>query len=267
MKKILFIVFIFTYCFALSQNDNLKHRIEFTADSEYSNSQTNKVVLSNKVLYAKTREPYLFNDSIFKLKKTLRLYKSLVFRHKDELLLKQWNTPIIIYFDKKIPKTVIENFSQFYSQLNNIKNLNISFTKNIEKANYYIQSTNKNINAYPDTYTFKSEEERINSILTGATYSLITDKNNKFYAGILTINISNKDDLAILKQLKQLFYMGLGNFYSSKKFDRDSLLSDKYEKVDYISNFDLTLLKMHYINIYDQKITREIFNNLIKSFN
>jgi hypothetical protein len=255
------------YSFAIAQNDVLKPRISFTTDSVSANPQAEKVILTDKVIYTQLNKPYLFNDTLFKSPYILKIYKNFAFRNKPKYVLKQWNCPIVIYFDSEIPKNVIENFNTFYAQLNQVKNLNISFTKNFEKANYYIKSTSKKINSYSEKYKFKSEEERKNSVLTGATYHLNTDENNKFYSGVLTINITNKSDLELLKQLKQLFFLSLGNFYTSNMGDKNSLLNKNYKKVDYISSFDINLLKMHYINIYDQKINRAIFNKLIKNSN
>ena len=258
---------MFIFCFASSQNKIIKPRLSFTTDSIFANSIVNKVILEGKVLYGKEREPYNFNNPVFKNLKLLKVYKNLVFQNKKERELRQWNSSIIIYFDKKIPKNVIENFITFYSQLSQVKNLKISFTKKIEKANYYIKSTNEVINSYSEDYEFKSEDERKTSILTGGTYNINTDENNILYSGVLTVNMINKKNSVLLKQIKQLFFMSLGSFCISNRLDKNSLLSKKYEKVDYISKKDISLLKIHYHNIYDQRIDRVIFNKLIQNSN
>jgi hypothetical protein len=186
---------------------------------------------------------------------------------KSEFELKQWNAPIVVYFDKQIPKPVVKQFETFYNQISSLEHLRIGFTSNIKKANYYIKTTSESINAYNEDFKFDSEIERENSYFTGATYLLDTDDNNKFYNGILTINIERgKSNMAILKQLKQLFFLSLGNFDTGFKIDESSLLSNNYKNTDTFSKFDLDLLKLHYSIIYPQKIDDRTFSKLMKLY-
>lgn len=266
----------FLISFSLISQTNLdqlfKPRLLFSSQESKTNKKTEIIILETDTLYNINSNVYnlkFLNDSLYS-ENFLQVYNIAAFimsRKKSgtNYELKQWNAPIIIYFDKKIPKSVIKEFRKFYSQINGFEHLKISFTSNIEKATYYIKTTSKIINAYNEDFTFDSEIERENAILTGATYSLNTDFNNKFYSGILTINIDRgRTNIAILKQLKQLFFMSLGNFYNGYLIDDSSLLSNDYINSKTISKFDLDILKLHYSMIYPQKMYDKTFDKLIK---
>lgn len=267
------LLFLLTTNFLLSQNSYdsiVNHRILFSLNK--TNEKSKIVVIGNDTLYDnynKLHNLNYLNNKPLKQQELFRRYLSRVFcnTNKDSKVvyeLKQWNEVITVYLDDELPKKVINDFKTFYNQINNIENLEINFTTNIEKANYFIKTTTEEINGYKKDYEFDSEEERELSILTGATYNLATDKNNKFYCGVLTINIKNpKDDFELLKQLKQLFFKSLGQFYSSKYVKDTSLLSKVYINTDTISEFDLNFLEIHYSIIYDQKINSTIFRKLM----
>lgn len=258
----------------ISQNSYdsiVKHRKVFTSQKPSNlNKNTKKILLANETLYdnyTKSHNLQYLNEALYLNKKTLRRYKAQIFRFTYEYSktvyeLKQWNAPIVVYIDRKIPKNIVQDFKKFYTQIDSIENLKISFTSNIKKANYFIKTTTEKIKSYSKDYEFDSEEEKENSILTGAKYNLLTDDNNKFYSGILTVNIDK--EIKLLKQLKQLFFMSLGQFYTSQYYPKESILSKTYENKKSISQFDLDLLKIHYSIIYDQRINGTTFEKLIK---
>ena len=201
--------------------------------------------------------------------KLARKFTYSVFRHSNENsktihYLKQWNTPIIIYFDKRIPKEVINKFRSFFSELNTINNLKIYYTTNIEKANYQIKTSNHKITKYTKNVKFTSDKEKINYFLYNATYQLQTDYNMKFYAGVIYINIDEFSNDLLLKKLKQLFYISLGNLTTSYSSKENSLLSLKYIDNPTISDNDFNFIKAFYKVIYTQKINGTTFSNLKK---
>lgn len=220
----------------------------------------------NKTINLDYLNESLYHEGLFKR------YRMMIFRFSNSKsktvhYLKQWSTPIVIYIDKNLPKTIREKFKDFYAQLKNIPNLNITFTNNFDRANYYIKTTSKEVNGYSEDYEFRSEKARENSILTGANYNLYKDKNEKHYAGILKIKISNsKSNEMRLKQLKQLFFMSLGQFSTGLSVPKNSLLHRSYDNSDTIISHDLDYLKLHYGTIYSQKIDGTTFEELIKIY-
>jgi hypothetical protein len=251
-----------------------KTRLLFDSLENITDKNTEIIILETDTLYNLNTNSYdlsFLNDSLYN-EKFLKIYNAMGFavsnnKLKSEFELKQWNAPIVVYFDKQIPKPVVKQFETFYNQISNLEHLRIGFTSNIKKANYYIKTTSESINAYNEDFKFDSEIERENSYFTGATYLLDTDDNNKFYNGILTINIERgKSNMAILKQLKQLFFLSLGNFDTGFKIDESSLLSNNYKNTDTFSKFDLDLLKLHYSIIYPQKIDDRTFSKLMKLY-
>ncbi|MCX7549797.1 hypothetical protein [Xanthomarina sp. F2636L] len=246
----------------------------FSNEKNKTNLDTELVILENDTLFninSNIIDLGFLNDTTYG-KKFLDKYNAIGFGitgkdYKNGFQLRQWNTPIVIYFDKKIPNEVIKGFKLFFSQISNLEHLNISFTSKIKNANYYIKTTSEEINVYNNDFKFESDTERKKSFLTGATYRLTNDSNNKFYSGILSININrDQTDLDILKQLKQLFFLSLGNFDIGFDINSSSLLSKKYISSDTISEFDYKLIKLHYSTIYPQIIDERAFSKLIKKY-
>lgn len=201
--------------------------------------------------------------------KLVRKFTYSVFRYSNKnsktvYYLKQWNTPIIVYFDKKIPKEVTNKFKAFFSKFNTINNLKIHYTTNIEKANYQIKVSNRKITKYIKNIKFKSDKEKINYFLYNATYNLQTDNNMKFYSGTIQINTDEFNNDLLLKKLKQLFYITLGNFTTSYSSLENSLLNLKYADNATISDIDFNFIKAFYEIIYTQKINGTTFSNLNK---
>ncbi len=185
---------------------------------------------------------------------------------KKVYYLKQWNTPIIIFLDKKIPEKIISNFKNFIKQLKGIDNLSIKFTKNIEESNYLVKITKEELYSYGKKHKFKNAEKQTHP-LSNLTYNLLTDKNNKFYACTLLINDKELVENSFLeKKLKQIFYLSLGNFVVRHN-DKTSLLGIDYINKNNISNTDLDFLRIHYGIIYEQKINGTTFNELIRIAN
>lgn len=270
MKLILVFCFNFILFSAFAQNsyfDIVKPRIDCLPNNKPALQNGEYIVLTKDTLYPKMRlEPNLdFVKSTKERRRIVSRYESQIFRFEDSTsILKQWNSDIVVYLDKQIPKGVSENLMTFYEQINEINNLNILFTSKLKDANYYIKVTSEKVNVYGEDYKFNSEEERLKDIYTCATYRIITDNNYKNYAGVLKINISNSDNEFLLKQLKQMFFISLGQFYKYYGYEETSLLSDKYNNSNTISDNDLELLRMHYAIIYEQKINGNTFKALQK---
>lgn len=279
MRNILLIFCSFIIAFsAIAQNsyDNLiEPRIQVVQNENQIENSEHFIVLENDTLYANSHDginlmyliPDRYDDPLM-----LRYYQRMVFCYlKDNppivYNLMQWNEPIVIYMDKEFPKAVHESFKTFISNLrvDEITHLNISFTNRLKHSNYHIKSTKEPINGYDKDYKFDSEEERTNDLLTGSTYNLITDASNKFYGGILQIHTESFETNAyITKRLKQLFYKSLGNFVADNYIDTNSLSHNNYDNSETISEFDITILKIHYSLIYNQKINYAKFKELLK---
>jgi len=241
-----------------------------------SNNVREQVIISNDTLYdnynfSELKYANYLNPSAYSNKNIFKTYQFVVFYNSTETSktvyeLKQWNTAIIVYMDTKLPKSIRKDFKNFFSSLKkyDIRNLNITFTNNLEKANFYIKTSSKTIYTYGEEYVFDKKLNKEAYITTGATYHLLTDNNNKFYSGILSVNPSQSNtNEKLLKQLKQIFFIGLGHFQFSKYIGKDSLLSKKYNNSNNISKKDIELLRIHYGAIYDQKINGTTFKKLL----
>lgn len=272
-KIILICCFIGSIICAKAQDnyfDIVKPRINVIPKKSQVVNTNNYIVLTHDTLYAPLiEEPNLdFVESSRERRKLVYNYEAQVFRlttenSKTVYRLKQWSVPIIVYIDKDIPKEIRNDFIAFFSQINNIDNLSISFTSKLKDANYYIKTSTETINIYGDDDDFETEEERLNSTYYAGTYRLITDDNYKLYAGVLKVNLNDTpNDTKLLRQLKQLFFMSLGNFYLLNYYPEDSLLSEKYNNDDELSIDDINMLKMHYSIIYEQIINGSMFNKL-----
>ena len=268
-KYISFLLYVVSFTLVSQTNNKILLKPRFLFEKQKVNTN-NLVVLDSDTLYNTNNRQYNFSylNDFLDDEKFLKDYKTMVFVYSYEnsktvYHISQWNTPIIVYIDPKIPKTIIKDFKKFYEQLDGIDNLSVQFTKDINKANYLIETTSKNIHVYGENYTFSSEDERENSIFSGVKYQLSRDDNSKFYSATLTINIEHNSNNN-LKQLKQLFFMSLGNFYSHHIYDQSSLLCDSYWNSTFISDTDLAILKLHYHIIYPQKVNSNTFNKLMK---
>lgn len=270
--------FIILCNFIEAQNtysDIVKPKLSFTFNKSEATNPFQYVVLKTDTLYVKYNtynDLSHLSDTLTANKKFLNKYLYTIFRLTDEysekpLIIKQWNCPIIVYIDKNLPRNVRKGFQNFYSQLNGIENLEIVFTNKLENANYYIKVVDQEANGYSSNFEFKSEEEKNDFMFTGATYILKKDANSKLYSCILKINIEGKNEIQLLKQLKQVFYFTLGQFSYTYRENPDSLLGNSYIDSERMGDFDLYLLKTHYKIIYDEKINGTKFKKLIKLAN
>lgn len=274
MNKIILICCFISSNICVKAQDNyyniVKPRINVIPNKGQAVDTDEYIVLKRDTLYAPLKEePNLdFVESSRERRKLVYNYEAQVFRlttekSKTVYRLKQWSVPIIVYIDKDIPKEIRNDFITFFSQIKNIDNLSISFTSKLKDANYYIKTSTETINIYGDDDDFETEEERLNSTYYAGTYRLITDDNYKLHAGVLKVNLNDiPNDTKLLRQLKQLFFMSLGNFYLLNYYPEDSLLSEKYKNNDEFSIADINMLKMHYSIVYEQIINGSMFNKL-----
>jgi len=163
----------------------------------------------------------------------------------------QWKSKIVIYLDKSLPKKIRKDFITFFQQINDIENLDIEFTRNKEKANYLIKDTSEDLLAKTDLYDKKESYP-----LSHVYYDLLNDTNSKFFGGTLSINLDAiKDKKLILPKLKQLFFISLGQFVIDRNVEKSSLLRIGYENTNQILEKDLSLLKLHYIQIHETPLS------------
>lgn len=271
MKKITLVFFmVLLHKSGWGQNqyhDIIEPRLVFSTHKKASMDMGGIVVLKKDTLYGQFNNnvDLSYLDLLIENEEFYKYYRKIVFQYSQRQYLLQWSVPIKIYIDQKFPKSIVEKFKAFYSQIKGVKNLNISFVNKIKDANYHIKLTENQINSYGEDYEFYSDTERENSIYTGSIYSLIIDKNYKFYGGTLHLNVERlKDKNRALNQLKQMFFMSLGNFmpdFSSK--NQNSLNAKNYLPQDSISELDLKLLRVHYSTIYEQPVNQQSFIRLI----
>merc|ERR1712137_496409 len=132
-------------------------------------------------------------------------------------------------------------------------------------GNYNVKVVDYEINGYGEDYYFSNEEKRNKHILTGATYNLITDKNYKFYGCTLRINPKKiESDIDYIRRLKRLIFKSLGNFIGKNYKNNKSLLNGNYLNETSLSDFDKSILTIHYQRIYNSPINLKKFNQLIE---
>ncbi|MBT8245190.1 MAG: hypothetical protein HKP48_04910 [Winogradskyella sp.] len=256
-----------------SQDDIIAQdvRVEFISIKQISDTDKSKII---ETIYKKNDtlvrlKPEINKDDLdyfcncFKTDSITRIYQILAFTHKrkrhDDNSINQWNSNVVVYFDKFFEKKTIDKFKLFFKPLNKIKNLHVSYTKKIKDANYHILNSKNTIKNYENNDSIYSE-----SFLTSkATYKLVNDNNNKYYSGKLLIDVDSlKDKSLILKKMKQLFFISLGQFQTNYFLGTKSLTSINYIETNRINSFDLMLLKLHYFKIHDFNFTRRKFRIL-----
>nr|WP_321224319.1 hypothetical protein [uncultured Psychroserpens sp.] len=272
MKYLIILTFLISYN-GLSQNasENLKSRINIDRIKLKPTGYT----ISNK-------DTFYFNQQRFKdlssfkynketLPNFLKHYKSSVFfnskKHSSRVYrLLQWKTPIVIYFDKSIPKKIIKKVKAFYSKIEDIENLSISYTNTIDKANYRIQITDETFNIIPEEFGITKELEKQMFFFTNCSYSIIKDNSNGIVACTLKINrkqLSNNDN--ILLNLKQGIFFSLGRFHLNYSLNpEESLTSVLYKNSDIMSDLDSSILRLHYYQLYNRHIDGTDFEQLFQ---
>lgn len=167
-----------------------------------------------------------------------------------------WSVPIKIYMDKRIDKSIKEDFVRFALFLPKIERLSISFVTNKEDANYYIYPVNEALDEFElDFYK-------------GITYRLISDSSNKYYGGRLFFNPEQlKDNNVIKTRLRQFFFSTLGGFCIRGELGEDSLLSENYVMSRTISEYDYTILRFHYGLYNENPLGYPELKKLLKKIN
>lgn len=190
--------------------------------------------------------------------------------HKDHAFnsininLKHFKVPVVIFFDRGFSKNQINNFKKFVLSFPKIENLEISFTKDIEKANYFFDIVNYNVSAYKkeqieeyETYADKSKLTFLNMAFTN-----LQDLNNKLISCHYLINESILNDSDFLSKLKKGFYISLARLNPKPIAPNQSILGLGFNENNILSSYDGQMLKFHYELMYDFKINIETFEFL-----
>jgi hypothetical protein len=171
----------------------------------------------------------------------------------------------VVYFDKSISKSLKVKLLAFFDNFKNIKNLNISVTRNIDNANYLIKSSNEKFSA--ENYNLKTEREKENFAFNNGSYNITRGGFSRIKSCILKINTNSNKINIQEKTLKQLFFLSLGRFFSVAYFrDNQSLISPIYVNSDSVSKLDLLILKIHYNYIFHESINSSEYKNILRTF-
>lgn len=228
----------------------------------FSSSQENKAHFN--IVNYNNELPRILNCKLINNDTLVRLYKNVVFNNAncgvyDPVIAKQWNSTIKVYIDKSLPKKDRKAFIKFYKQLNVLEHLKIEFVKDIEKSNYLITSTKEDLL----TKTGLTDKDET-YIYSHVDYSAFNDANSKFYGCKMEININAIiDKTLIIKKLKQLFFISLGQFVGDKSIKSNSLISYNYANNEQISQSDLQLLQLHYLQLHNKPISCSSFSKII----
>ncbi|WP_299335351.1 hypothetical protein [uncultured Psychroserpens sp.] len=269
MKFLLIISFLLVSIYGFSQADvipPLKAKDSFELQTNPVFKKDSLVIIPRETKLDSSS--FIVNNKIDK--KLLNRYKISVFYYSNAksrypYYVKQWNAPIVIYMDKALPKQLRKSVKLFISNFEGIDNLNITITKNKNKANYYIKPTDKIF--INKSYIFENYYEEERFAFNNGDYVILPSENQQIQGCILELNLNTHLSIDILESnLKQLFFLSLGRFFVIHN-DRDvtSYLSPFYEPQNNLSMSDLTMLKIHYSHIYEFPTTSTEFNNLLKA--
>lgn len=267
---LLILSFIIHSCIAIwaqNLNTSLNDRAKFISIKTLNENQRLKIIeevaISNDTLVrlrskiSDEDKAYLCN--CFKNDTVIRVYRNIAFTRKTKghrkLQTSQWNSEIMIYFDPKFSKQIIKDFKVFFKPIQNLNNLKINYTTKVNEANYHIKISEGAIG---------DDDSEEKEPFSKATYNLVTDSNYKYYAGKIFIDLENiKDKSLVILKLKQLFFNSLGHFQLSYiGIKTDSLSNAYYINSDFISETDISLLKLHYFKIHNNTFDEHNFLNL-----
>ncbi len=238
--------------------------------------------------FDKTENPFFMQDSLV-ISKSEKKFNSEIFKqfgenanyylytYSNSVLLNryskgkkrnyiyQWMSPILIYFDKSIPKPLKKSLTSLVEQIEeqDIQNLSISFVKDKHDANYLIKPTTK---AYDVDFSFKNEEERKAYVFNSGRYKLMVGSAKKPRGCILEMNFNNGLPMEVMKKnLNQLFFLSLGRFRLFENLEyQHSFINASYQYSEQLNELDLAMLKIHYNVIFNSPLTKKQFKKIIK---
>ncbi|WP_040278471.1 hypothetical protein [Psychroserpens damuponensis] len=275
MKYILFLWCLYSsFSFSQSKNNSVNPRFEFhTLNSKQFNDTALSYTISNKDTFYLEKQKFLdlstFQYDKEKTPKLIERYKTSVFfnsqkRSKRTYRLLQWKVPVVIYFDKEIPNRIKKEVKTFYKQIENVDNLSVSFTNNINKANYRIKITSDTFNTNSINYDNLEKYQKFTHFFDFCSYSVIKDNSDGVIGCTLKINREQlKTDDYLLSNIKQGIFLSLGRFFMNPKLIDESLLTNTiYVNNPVLSDLDVSLLKLHYYQLYNRRIDGTDFENL-----
>ena len=214
-----------------------------------------------------------FDSTIFSYKK-IKPSKEILKKYIEQILatgyIYQWSCPIIIYINKSLGENNIDEFTSYIKELNTVKNLNISITTKLNKANYLIKTVDSYAGSYPiEKLNTTPQASKKSMPFKYMTYNLLADKNRKYYGATVIINKDSlKSNNKSIGKLKKLFFHSLTSFPTSQhSVEKSSMIHSEYKDSLHVSEFDLTILKMHYVNIHDEIIDSKTYYNITKNIN
>ncbi|QXP78636.1 MULTISPECIES: DUF2927 domain-containing protein [Winogradskyella] len=229
----------------------------------------NTIILKNDTLVVvSSKNKDVFNLSYGEINDNLlKEYKNIVFGNEEKrnnysykkYEIKLWNSPINLFFHKKVPKYLKQELTSLINEINtNIDSVQINIVNKKEASNYFIYITNS-----------KNKEELHPNINTkrSISYNLQSNGLNHIYSGVLRINLEsiyNKEEQII--KLKRLFIGSLGIFHLSDSLKCNNFLSSCYTVNKNLTKMDIDLINFHYKNKFDQKVNLNKFEKIISAY-
>ena len=274
---ILYCLFYFVTMVSFSQDTDIDILRKYRSINNInSNVQTDSLNIKNTIIFKNDTLIVIDKKSknVFNLNyglvddKLLEEYKNIVFGNEKRRTtysykkyeIKLWNSPINIFFHKKVPKYLKEELKELIYEINtNIDSVKINIVNKKEASNFFIYITNS-----------KNEEELHPNIdiQRAITYNLISNGLNQIYCGALRINLDkiyNKKEQIF--KLKRLFFGSLGIFHYSDSLHCKSLLSSCFHTNKSLTKIDIDLINFHYKNKFNQKVNLKTFEKIISAYN
>ena len=270
-KKIVFLVTLLAFATSFSQSTDLKpllktdYTIKKNVDTLHVKYPLHANVTRDKTIKSKdtTALSFVKDFDLFKNNYFLRHYKSLIFKQDSSAIIYQWKEPIVVYFDHNIPQEITKNISQFILSIPEIDNLNITISKDINKANYYIKIANQEVSALTNKQKAEAPKDLIKTYpFSKIIYDWNGDYNYKMYSGVLQISPSYINDPQLLDDLKKVFFISLIQSKGYRVYDNTSILSSSNSNFSTLGAMDIVLLKYHYKNLYKFKVDYTVFSAL-----
>lgn len=272
MKKVLFVLLGIISLQALAQDSEvIKLKKTYTKisslDSITLKHPEKKIIALNTFIVTidSSQLNFLKDFSLLDNVKLVKKYKFHAFGYDKKRTLGQIKGPIVIYMDKLFSKDIKSKFITFIEDIPEIKNLNFSFTNDIEKANYFIDVLDSDVDFFTEKQKSEiSDEDFKNDTFSEMTYKFYANNDSKFISCHFQINKSILKDELFLTKLKKGFFRSLGSFFESKHAPKASLLYKKpILENEYLSDYDIIMLKFHYNHLYSFRVNSEVFDSLI----
>ena len=208
---------------------------------------------------------FLKNHKLFDNRELYNSYLKHTLHYGKKPYLKQWIVPVKLFFDENLDASTVNDFKTFLRSFESINNLSISIVDDLESANYYIKIAKKEVSAYTREKLDELDENERNTFpYVKMTYKSFSDNNNKLTSCTLSISPSALREKSLNDNLKKVFFYSLTQFRPNNKTPEGSILNPISTDIKFLTEYDLSLINMHYSHIYNFKVDYHVMKAMEK---